>query len=94
MNVDWHEREIYMWARHGVSAAEADEAVSDELAIWFDPDPRSRSGEGIRVIGFCLSRAQVLTVILVRKEAPHEFWGVNGWQANGRDLRTYREMAP
>jgi hypothetical protein len=40
-----------MWDNHKVATAEADEAVQDIDAVWFDPDPARRSHRSIRVIG-------------------------------------------
>ncbi len=79
-----------MWANHKITAAEADEAVSDIDALWFDPDPRSKSGRSVRVIGYCHSRQTVLTVILVHRDGGG-YWGANGWEANQSDRRRYEK---
>lgn len=89
MNVDWSERELYMWRRHGIAAQDANEAVEDEWALWVDPDPRSISGRGIRVIGYSTRCAQPLTVILISTGHDDTYWGVNGWPANATDRRAY-----
>jgi len=52
-----------MRARHQVAPQEANEAVSDIDAVWFGPDPTSKSGRSVRVIGYSHSRRAVLTVI-------------------------------
>jgi uncharacterized DUF497 family protein len=75
--------------RHGVTVAEANEAIADIDAVWFDPDPNSRSGLGVRVIGYCHSRRAVLTVMLVHREGTAGYWGANGWESNGSDRRRY-----
>lgn len=41
--VDWTYGAQHMWDNHEVATAEADEAVDDIDAVWFDPDPASRS---------------------------------------------------
>jgi hypothetical protein len=75
----------------------ADEAVADEHAVWLQPDPASRSGASVRVIGWSRSASEVLTVILVEarvdpSELPHgDWWGANAWVANERDRRLYGE---
>ncbi|MGH3850756.1 MAG: hypothetical protein ACRDR6_22420 [Pseudonocardiaceae bacterium] len=69
---------------------EADEAVRDIDALWFDPDPKSHSGHGVRVIGYSHSRRAVVTVILIRREEG-SFSGANGWEANSSDRRRYEE---
>jgi hypothetical protein len=53
-----------MQASHQVAPEEADEALADIDAIWFDPDPHSKSGRCVRVIGYSHSRNKILTVIL------------------------------
>ncbi len=61
------------------------------------PDPASRSGHAVRVMGYSPSAGAVLTVILVNAEAdPDErpdgsWWGSNAWPANERDQRRYGE---
>ena len=49
---------------HQVTPEEADEALADIDAVWFDPDPHSESGRSVRVIGYSHSRNKILTVIL------------------------------
>lgn len=81
-----------MWERHHVTVAQADEALSDADAVWLDPDPKSRSGRSIRVIGHCASRDQILTVMVLRGESvSRRLWGLTGWPSNSTDRRTYRE---
>lgn len=41
--VDWSYGGQHMWDNHKVGTAEADEAINDIDAVWFDPDPASRS---------------------------------------------------
>lgn len=87
---EWEYGAEHMWRRHHVRAGEADEAVGDVDAVWFDPDPASRSGLGVRVIGYSHTRRQVLTVILVRRD-DGGFYGANGWASNNSDRRRYEE---
>ena len=61
--IDWKHRAAYMAERHGVLPEEADEAVQDVDALWFDPDPKSRSGDSVRVIGYSHTAKAVLSVI-------------------------------
>lgn len=79
-----------MQAEHDVSPQEANEAVTDIDALWFDPDPSSKSGRSLRVIGFSHSRRAVLTVILVHRD-DGGYWGANGWDSNPSDRRRYEE---
>jgi uncharacterized DUF497 family protein len=81
-----------MWASHKVNTAEADEAVTDIDAVWFNPDPHSRSGQSVRVIGYSHSRQAILTVILVRRDHGG-YWGANGWESNSSDRRRYERGA-
>ena len=78
-----------MFERHGVTLEQAAEALTDGDAIVFDPDPASRSGLSLRVIGWSDNAGAVLTIVLVRHEG--RLYGSNGWRANSRDVRTYLE---
>jgi hypothetical protein len=95
--VDWSKRAGYIRDRHHVEPAWADEAVADPDASWLDPDPASKSGLSVRVVGFSGSADVLLTVILLAADAdPDEradgaWGGVNAWPANERDQRLYRE---
>lgn len=97
LRVDWSKRAYYVSARHAAEPGWANEAVLDEHAVWLVPDPASRYGHAVRVIGYSASAGAVLTVILVAAEAdPPErpdgdWWGSNSWVANQRDRRIYGE---
>ena len=88
---DWSRRAEYVRSRHGVDPTWADEAVQDDHAVWLRPDPASRSGHAVRVIGYSSSAKAVLTVILVESDAgaserpQGDWWGSNTWVANERD---------
>lgn len=88
IDVDWMHGAAHMWDRHKVTVTEADEAVADIDAVWFDPDPHSKSGRSVRVIGYSHSRRAVLTVILVHRDGGG-YWGANGWESNTSDRRRY-----
>lgn len=87
--VDWRHGSDHMWERHGVTVAEANEALADVDALWFDPDPHGRSGRGVRVIGYSHSRNAVLTIVLVHRDDDEGYWGANGWNSNKSDRRRY-----
>lgn len=95
--VDWTKRDSYIQQRHAIEATWADEAIGDEHSVWLTPDPASRSGHAVRVIGYSPGAGAVLTVILLAATADPEerpdgdWWGSNAWRANERDLRTYGE---
>lgn len=80
-----------METQHGILPAQANEAVADIDALWFDPDPHSRSGRSVRVIGYSHTRRTVLTVILVPKHDGQGYWGANAWDSNPSDRRRYQE---
>jgi hypothetical protein len=89
-DVDWRYGAPHMWGEHQVSVEQADEAVADDGRLVYDPDPKSRSGQSARVIGFSPAAAAVLVVILVhREDRPGAWWGANGWRANSSDRRSY-----
>ena len=93
--MDWSKRAEYVRSRHGIDPRWADEAVNDAHAVWPVPDPASRSGHSVRVIGYSTGARAVLTVILVASDAdPDErpngvWWGTNVWVASFRDLHLY-----
>ena len=77
-----------MQASHQVTPEEAGEALADIDAVWFDPDPHSKSGRSVRVIGYSHSRNKILTVILVHRE-DGGYWGANGWESSSSGRRRY-----
>ena len=93
--MDWEKRADYIRSRHGVTPAWADEAVNEDHAVWLTPDPASRSGRSVRVIGYSPSARDILVVILVAADADEteqpagEWWGSNAWVASPRDRRLY-----
>jgi hypothetical protein len=87
--VDWSKRGRYMRERHGVDPLWADQALADPNRVVLDPDPASKSGQGIRIIGHSRSVGRVLTVIVLEYDGVE--YGVNGWWANDIDQRRYRE---
>lgn len=88
MLVDWTYGADHMWTNHKVSVTEANEALTDVDALWFDPDPTSKSGRSVRVIGYSHSRRAVLSIILVRRDEGG-YCGANGWESNKSDRRRY-----
>jgi len=74
-----------------VAVVEANDAVGDVDAVWFDPDPSSRSSRSVWVIGYSRSRRVILTVILVHRGGEGAYYGANGWESNPVDQRRYRE---
>jgi uncharacterized DUF497 family protein len=93
MDVDWLHGAGHMWDRHRVSVEEANEALADPSAVVMDPDPKSKSGDSIRVIGYSASREELLTVIVVRDPEVSWLWGANGWPSNTTDRRKYMRGA-
>lgn len=87
--VDWSKRGDYIIAKHDVTPAVANEALQDPMRVLIDPDPASKSGDSVRIIGWSQSAGAVLTVIVLNYEG-HEY-GVNAWHANSTDQRRYRE---
>lgn len=69
-------------------------------AVWLTPDPASRSGHSVRVVGYSRTANQVLTVILVDpgidpSERPEgDWWGSNAWVASQRDRQLYGKEDP
>lgn len=65
------------------------EVGDDPNMLWWEPDPKSDSGLGIRVVGYSVSAGFVLTVIVYRGVG--QLHGVTAYKSNGSDLRAYRE---
>lgn len=97
VEIVWSKRGDYIWRRHRVRSAWANEAVHDGSAVRFRPDPASLSGDAVRVIGYSVAAQAILTVILLpgdtdpKEPAAGEWWGVNAWPASDRDRRLYGE---
>lgn len=95
VRIDWSKRAEYIRSRHNVESAWADEAVDDDHAVWLRPDPASRTGRSVRVIGYSSGAQEVITVILVdaavdqTDEPDGDWWGSNAWVAGPRDRGIY-----
>lgn len=76
----------------GIEPEWTQEAVNDLFAVWLEPDPKSESGLGIRIIGYSTSAGAVLTVIAYRRG--WQLRGATAYQARGSDLRKYRKGNP
>lgn len=98
VDVEWKYGEAHMWDSHQVAAQHANEALNDPDAVWFDPDPTSKSGIGVRVIGYSHSLDEVLTVIVLHRDklgdevdTDAQWVGSNGWKSKPKERRIYRE---
>ena len=67
----------------------AAEAWSDDEALVADPDPKTRSGLGVRVIGYSPSAGFVITVTAVKDG--EDLWGTSAWRSNKTEQRLYNE---
>ena len=74
---------------HGITVRIADAAVADVDALWLDPDPGSKSGLSVRVIGYSHSAREVVTVILLPGPGDDCYEGINGWPTVGRQRIEY-----
>lgn len=88
-HVDWSHRGLYMELRHGIHPYVANDAFDDPDRVVIDPDYNSISGRSIRIIGFSVLVQDIITVIVVEDDGIG--YGVNGWTANEKDRRLYRE---
>jgi len=88
-NVDWSERDAYMFTRHGITTSQAEEALADPERVVINPDYASKSGQSVRIIGYAPSVDAVLTIIVVNDNG-HEY-GANGWASNQRDQNIYHQ---
>jgi hypothetical protein len=73
-----------MWLRHRVLPSWAQQAWDDPAALVADPDPASRSGRSVRVIGYSPGAGAVLAL--------HQDQDEDGaWRANASHRRRYLE---
>lgn len=56
-----------------------------------NPDYNSTTGRSVRVIGYSMLAADIVTVIVLASEGIE--YGVNGWLANERDRRIYNQAS-
>lgn len=78
-----------MWREHRVLPLWAQQAWGDPMALVLDPDPASRSGRSIRVIGHSPDARAVLVLILVKNG--DDFVAASAWRANKSHQRRYVE---
>lgn len=69
----------------------ADEALGDANRVVINPDYNSTTGRSVRVIGYSMLAADIVTVIVLASEGIE--YGVNGWLANERDRRIYNQAS-
>jgi hypothetical protein len=55
--------------------------------VVINAGPASKSGRGVRIIGYSITAHAVLTAIVLNKEGTA--YGVNAWKANPKDQRRY-----
>lgn len=87
-SIDWTHRAEHI-AKHGLTPELANEAAADPRAVVIDPDPASKTGKSVRIIGYARSVDQVLVVIVV-PDGGH-LWGASAWPANTTNLNLYLE---
>ena len=88
-DVDWSRRGAYMHANHGISVPVANDALADANRVVINPDYNSTSGRSVRIIGYSMLAGALVTVIVLSDDGVD--YGVNGWLANEKDQRIYRE---
>jgi hypothetical protein len=78
-----------MHDRDGITPEVANDALGDASRVVIEPDYNSTSGRSVRIIGFSVIAAEIITVIVLEDEGIEH--GVNGWRANEKDRRLYQE---
>jgi hypothetical protein len=61
--------------------------TQDANAVVFDPDYASKTGRGVRTIGFSKSAGFVITVITIFDAG--KLWGATAWKSNKVDIKFY-----
>lgn len=79
----------HIWRRHRLLTEWVRQAVSDEDRLILDPDPASRSGLSLRIVGFSVAYGHPITVVAIRRRTHLEI--TSAWRSNPRDERIYRE---
>ena len=96
---DWTHRREHIEsraARKGAAAETnipvewANEAYADPMAVDFIPDYASKSGEGMRRIGWSDSAGFLISIITVRDNTGH-LWGATAFRSNTYDQASYEE---
>lgn len=88
MEITWAaDRDAHL-ARHGVTIAQANEAVAHDDALEINPDYNSKTGLSIRVIGYSASFGDLLSVLsYIDNDGARQ--GTTAFRANKRDRRYY-----
>lgn len=96
---DWTHRQEHIESRVARKGAEnerdisiewANEAYADPMAVDFVPDYASRTGEGMRRIGWSDGAGFLISVITVRDDSGY-LWGATAFRSNTYDQASYEE---
>jgi len=79
----------HIWDRHRILPEWVEQACADTDRVILDPDPASRSGRSVRIVGFSSGYGYPITIVAVRRR--DHLVVASAWRANSRDRRTYRE---
>lgn len=85
---DWSIQADHIWDEHRLSPEKANEALADPERVVFNPDPASRSGRGVRIVGYSSTARTVLCVLVVDDEGT--VYGATAFPASGRYLDKYK----
>lgn len=88
-DVDWTRCEIHIWERHRLLVRWAIEAFEDPNAVLWDPDPTSKSGTSLRIVGHSRGARSLLVVVLVRTGGG--LVAASAWRANATYRRHYTD---
>lgn len=87
--VDWETAAGHIWHTHQILIEWVKEACADVDRVILDPDPASKSGRSLRIVGFSSSFGHPITVVAIRRQSRLEV--TSAWRSNSRDARIYRE---
>lgn len=97
MMPDWRHRDDYIRTRAqrkgnlgevNIDPTWANEAYADIDAVRF-PDPASRTGRGVRTVGWSGAAGMLITVITIDEGG--RVWGANAWKSSRSDREIYRK---
>ena len=66
-DLDFETAAEHIWQGHRILMDWVREACSDDDRVILDPDPASRSGQSLRIVGFSASFGHPVTVVAIRR---------------------------
>ncbi len=89
--IDWSGREHKLARTEGtINESWIQEVINDPAALWYNPDPLSKTGMTVRVIGHSITANRVFVVVMIQT-GDNEWTGLTAYPANKRNRKNYAE---